>query len=72
VVIPKEIRKELGLREGDEFEVAAQGNTLLLRRMSHEFPDWRSLRGAFGRTGQTTSEMLAEGRREEFEKEQRP
>jgi len=39
--------------------------------VSEGHPDWRSLEGAFGPVDQTTSEILAEGRREEFEKERR-
>jgi AbrB family looped-hinge helix DNA binding protein len=71
IVIPKDIRDALGLREGAKLEVALEGHRVVLRTISEEYPDWRSLRGAFGPVDQTTSEILAEGRREEFEKERR-
>jgi AbrB family looped-hinge helix DNA binding protein len=71
IVIPKDIRDALGLREGTKLEVALEGHRVVLRTISEEYPDWRSLRGAFGPVDQTTSEILAEGRREEFEKERR-
>jgi AbrB family looped-hinge helix DNA binding protein len=71
IVIPKDIRDALGLREGAKLEVALEGHRVVLRTISEEYPDWRSLQGAFGPADQTTSEILAEGRREEFEKERR-
>jgi AbrB family looped-hinge helix DNA binding protein len=71
IVIPKDIRDALGLREGAKLEVALEGHRVVLRSISEKYPDWRSLEGAFGPVDQTTSEILAEGRREEFEKERR-
>jgi AbrB family looped-hinge helix DNA binding protein len=71
IVIPKDIRDALGLREGDKLEIALEDHRLTVRTVSEKYPDWRSLRGAFGPVDQTTSEILAEGRREEFEKERR-
>jgi AbrB family looped-hinge helix DNA binding protein len=57
IVIPKNIRDALGLREGAKLEVALEGHRVVLRTI--------------GPVDQTTSEILAEGRREEFEKERR-
>ena len=71
IVIPEDIRDALALREGDKLEIALQGDRLTVRTASEKYPDWRSLQGAFGPVDQTTSEILAEGRREEFEKERR-
>ena len=71
IVIPKDIRDALGLREGARLEVALEGHRVVLRTVSEEYPDWRTLQGAYGPVDQTTSEILAEGRREEFEKERR-
>jgi AbrB family looped-hinge helix DNA binding protein len=71
IVIPKDIREALGLREGAKLEVALEGHRVVLRTVSEKYPDWRSLQGAYGPVDQTTSEILAEGRREEFEKERR-
>jgi AbrB family looped-hinge helix DNA binding protein len=71
IVIPKDIRDALGLREGDKLEVALEGHRMVLQTVSEKYPDWRTLQGAYGPVDQTTSEILAEGRREEFEKERR-
>jgi AbrB family looped-hinge helix DNA binding protein len=71
IVIPQDIRDALGLLEGAKLEVALEGHRVVMRAVSEEYPDWRTLRGAYGPVDQTTSEILAEGRREEFEKERR-
>ena len=71
IVIPKDIREALGLREGDKLEVALEGHRVVMHHVSEKYPDWRTLQGAYGPVDQTTSEILAEGRREEFEKERR-
>jgi AbrB family looped-hinge helix DNA binding protein len=71
IVIPQDIRDALGLREGAKLEVALEGHRVVMRTVSEEYPDWHSLQGAYGPVDQTTSEILAEGRREEFEKERR-
>ena len=73
IVIPKDIRDALGLREGVKLEItlAGAGHRMVLRTVSEDYPDWRTMQGAFGPVDQTTSEILAEGRREEFEKERR-
>jgi len=71
VVIPKDIRDALGLREGDQLEISIEGFRLVLRSVSKAYPDWRTLEGAFGPTQETTAEILANGRREEFAKERR-
>ncbi len=34
IVIPKAIRKELGLREGDTLIIASHGDTLILKKLS--------------------------------------
>ena len=71
VAIPKDILEALGLQEGAKLEVALEGHLVVMRTVSEEYPDWRTLQGAFGPVDQPTSEILAEGRREEFEKERR-
>ena len=71
VVIPKDLRKSLGLREGDrlEIDVDPKRKHLILRKKPRSH--WRELRGAFGPVNQTTSEILAEGRAEERARESR-
>lgn len=71
IVIPKDIRDALGLREGDKLEVALEGHRVVMRTVSEKYPDWRTLQGAFGPVDQTTTEIMAEIRKEEFEAERR-
>ena len=71
VVIPKPVRSVLGLRAGDRLEVNLdpKGRRVILQPRARS--GWRELRGAFGPVDQTTSQILAEARREESEKENR-
>lgn len=71
IVIPKDIRDALGLREGAKLEITLAGHRMVLQSVCEQYPDWRTLEGAFGPVGQSTSEILADGRRAESEKEQR-
>lgn len=68
VVIPRAIREQLNLKEGDEFKVEVSPNGILLKR---NLPDWRSLQGSFGPFEQSSAEMFEEARREEREYEER-
>lgn len=71
VVIPKRLRTALGLREGDRLEVNMdpKGRRVILRPKPRS--GWRELRGAFGPVDQTTTQILAEARREESKRENR-
>lgn len=71
IVIPKDIRDALGPREGDKLEVALEGRRMVLRTVSEKYPDWRTLQGAFGPVDQSTTEIMAENRKEGFEAERR-
>jgi len=71
VVIPKLVRKALGLRAGDRLEVDMDPEKKRVVLQPKRRRNWRELRGAFGRVEETTSGMLAEARREEFDRENR-
>lgn len=71
IVIPKDIRDALGPREGDKLEVALEGRRRVLRTVSEKYPDWRTLQGAFGPVDRSTTEIMAENRKEGFEAERR-
>ena len=71
IVIPKNIRDELGLHEGDQLEIGIEGRRVVLHKAAEHHADWRTLRGAYGRVNQTTTQIKDEFRREELEKEQR-
>jgi AbrB family looped-hinge helix DNA binding protein len=67
VVIPKEIRDMLGLKEGDKLVIGVESAHVVIEPVRHS--EWRDLEGAFGPVDQTTAEILAEGRAEERRKE---
>jgi AbrB family looped-hinge helix DNA binding protein len=71
VVIPKLVRQALGLRAGDRLEVNMDPEKKRVVLQPKRRRNWRELRGAFGRVEQTTSRILAEVRREEFDRENR-
>ena len=45
IAIPKQIRDELGLTQGDELKVELRGEEIVLERRSDE--DWKRWSGAF-------------------------
>lgn len=71
VVIPKPVRKALGLRAGDRLEVDMDAEKKRVVLQPKRRRNWRELRGAFGRVEQTTSRILADARREELDREKR-
>lgn len=71
VVIPKLVRQALGLRAGDRLEVNMDPEKKRVVLQPKRRRNWREPRGAFGRVEQATSRILAEVRREEFDRENR-
>jgi bifunctional DNA-binding transcriptional regulator/antitoxin component of YhaV-PrlF toxin-antitoxin module len=65
------VRQALGLRAGDRLEVNMDPEKKRVVLQPKRRRNWRELRGAFGRVEQTTSRILAEVRREEFDRENR-
>jgi AbrB family looped-hinge helix DNA binding protein len=65
VVIPKEVRDALGIRQGEQLEVAVEGDRIVLSRPSGPPAglDWRRWRG-FLRGTNALEEHLAEHRAE--------
>ena len=61
IVIPLDVRKALGLKEGEKLELSTRGDVLSLTRVAARAgrPGWRSWAGAL-----TGSNALAEHRRE--------
>ena len=47
IVIPREIRSRLNLKTGTELSFDVQGEALVLRRIVHDHPDWRTMEGMF-------------------------
>jgi len=72
IVLPKELRQELEIREGDSIEIQREGDGLHLRRLVSAPPpaDWRAWRGILEGSG-ALEEHLRE-HREEIERERLP
>jgi AbrB family looped-hinge helix DNA binding protein len=47
IAIPKAIRERLNLTEGTEVVINVQGESLVMKRLVDDFPDWRKMRGMF-------------------------
>jgi AbrB family looped-hinge helix DNA binding protein len=75
VVIPKEIREEIGIVPGDEVVFEAEGKDVRVRRVTDDPKARRarieSLRGIFAEAPGFSTEALEEDRREEREREER-
>ncbi|HEX2164738.1 MAG TPA: AbrB/MazE/SpoVT family DNA-binding domain-containing protein [Thermoanaerobaculia bacterium] len=64
IVLPKQLRDEMELREGDRVEIAREGDRIVLRPLaaSGEAGDWRRWRGTL-----SGSDALADHLREHRE-----
>jgi len=47
IAIPKAVRARLNLNAGTVVSIDVQGETLVMKRMVRNHPDWRSMRGMF-------------------------
>jgi AbrB family looped-hinge helix DNA binding protein len=47
IVIPKEVRERLNLKAGTEVMIDVQGESLIMKRLVRNHPDWRTMRGMF-------------------------
>ena len=60
IAIPKAVRERLNLTAGTEVVLDVQGETLILKRLVREFPDWRTMRGMARGGGSLTEALLDE------------
>lgn len=64
IVLPKKLRDDLGIKEGDRLEVSRQGDQLVIKiSTAAETSDWRSWRGVLAGSGSLEAH-LAEHREE--------
>lgn len=73
IVLPKQLRQELSIREGDQVEVRREGNRIVLDPAADRHPkesDWRAWRGALA--GTRTLEDHLQEHREEVARERLP
>jgi AbrB family looped-hinge helix DNA binding protein len=47
IAIPKAVRNRLNLKNGTQVVIDVQGETLVMKRLVSDFPDWRTMRGMF-------------------------
>jgi len=47
IVIPKVVRDRLNLKAGTQVSIDVQGETLVMKRLVNDLPDWHTMRGMF-------------------------
>jgi AbrB family looped-hinge helix DNA binding protein len=60
VVIPKAVRDRLNLKAGTQVSIDVQGETLVLKRLVSNFPDWHTMRGMFRQGPNLLEDLTAE------------
>jgi AbrB family looped-hinge helix DNA binding protein len=60
IVIPKLIRDRLRLVPGTTLQIDVQGETLVMHRVVPSHPDWRTMRGMFGKRADLLAELAQE------------
>jgi AbrB family looped-hinge helix DNA binding protein len=64
IVIPKAARERLNLKTGTEMSIDVHGESLVMKRFVHKYPDWRTMQG-MARAGKSLTKALeAEHRKE--------
>jgi AbrB family looped-hinge helix DNA binding protein len=61
IAIPKAVRERLNLKAGTQASLDVQGESLVLKRLVPEYPDWRTMRGMF-KGGPSLTQALGEER----------
>jgi AbrB family looped-hinge helix DNA binding protein len=61
IAIPKAVRERLGLEAGTQLSIDVQGEQLVIKRVDHNYPDWRSMEGML-RGGESLTKALEEDR----------
>jgi AbrB family looped-hinge helix DNA binding protein len=60
IAIPKAVRDRLNLKAGTELMIDVQGETLVMKRVVREFPDWRTMQGMAKGGGSLTKALEEE------------
>jgi AbrB family looped-hinge helix DNA binding protein len=60
IVIPQAIRKRLNLKAGTQVAIDVNGESLVMKRLVSEFPDWRSMQGMAKGGPSLTDALVAE------------
>jgi AbrB family looped-hinge helix DNA binding protein len=64
IAIPKAVRKRLNLKAGTEISIDVQGETMVMKRLVRNFPDWRTMQGMVRGEESLTRALEAEHRAE--------
>jgi len=65
IAIPKAVRERLNLKIGTEISIDVQGESLVMKRLVRDFPNWRTMQGMV-RGGQSLTQALEAEHRAEI------
>jgi AbrB family looped-hinge helix DNA binding protein len=61
IVIPKAVRERLNLKAGTQISIDVQGESMVMKRLVGNYPDWRTMEG-MARGGESLTQALMEER----------
>ncbi len=61
IVIPKAVRERLNLKAGTQVSIDVQGESLVMRRLVRNYPDWHTMRG-MAKGGESLTKALMDDR----------
>lgn len=61
IAIPKAVRERLNLKAGTQISIEVQGESMVMKRLVRNYPDWRTMRGMV-RGGPSLTQALMEER----------
>ena len=61
IVIPKAVRERLNLKAGTQVSIDVQGESLVMRRLVRNYPDWHTMRG-MAKGGESLTKVLMDDR----------
>ena len=61
IVIPKAVGERLNLKAGTQESIDVQGESLVMKRLVRNYPDWHSMRG-MAKGGESLTKALMEDR----------
>lgn len=68
IAIPKAVRERLNLKAGTQVSLDVQGESLVLKRLVSDYPDWRTMRGMV-KHGPSLTKALEEERAAEVSRD---
>jgi AbrB family looped-hinge helix DNA binding protein len=68
LAIPQAVSEQLKLEAGTQVSIDVQGDSVVVRRMPADLPDWRTMQGMV-RGGESLTKALEEEHREELARE---